>query len=286
MNKRSVIISALIAGLAVLVTNSFISSVIKNRIGDYEEQEIVVATKDIPQNTLITTVMIASQKVPKRFIQPTAARDIGAVDRKMAVIHIHAGEQILRSMVVPPEETNIAISRIPVGGYRAITMGVRDPQGVVAVGGLVQPGNFVDILLTLFYNTQITPEKNELFGAAKVLKGEVRMLFQNIRILAVGRDFGLTASALKRNIDEVRRDTQEVITNVTVALPPADVQKLVLAQTLGRLTLALRRHGDDEIVQIPIEDAITAFGVKMPIEQGPSPYYREYQGGNVVRTPF
>lgn len=285
MSRRSVIISAIAGAIAVLAAYSFINGVIQNKIGDYDDQDVVIAAKDIPQNSVITPDMVALQKVPKKFIQPRAVRELGVLEKKMAVVHILPGQQILYSMIVPPEDTNIAINRIPVGGYRAVTIGVRDPQGVVAVGGLVQPGNFVDILLTLFYNTQVTPEKNELFGAAKVLKGEVRTLFQNVRILAVGRDFGLSSSEVKRIIDEARRE-QETLSNVTVAMTPRDVQKLVLAQTLGRLTLSLRRHGDDEIVELPIEDAISAFNVKIPIEQGPAPYYREYQGGNVIRTPF
>ena len=72
--------------------------------------------------------------------------------------------------------------------------------------------------------------------------------------------------------------------NITIALKPADVQKLVLAQHTGRLTIALRRFNDTEVVDLDYLDPFRAFQIKLPVVQGPPPAYREIRGGQIVSS--
>jgi hypothetical protein len=50
-------------------------------------------------------------------------------------------------------------------------------------------------------------------------------------------------------------DTEDAVSVVTLALTPEDVQKFVMADALGEVTLVLRKYGEDSIA--PLEDIRT-----------------------------
>jgi len=147
---------------------------------------------------------------------------------------------------------------------------------------------FIDILATLFVSTK---EIEKGMGAADILnaqqtglKAETRTIFQNVRILAVGRDARLRTAQVSRQGDIQDEFSDK---NVTVAMKPEEVQKIVLAQALGRITLSLRPFGDANVLAMDYIDAFRAFGIKLPIVSGPPPAYREIRGGQVINAvPF
>jgi Flp pilus assembly protein CpaB len=224
--------------------------------------------------------MFIEADYPAAFIPPKAAQSPSEVIGQVAIATIFESEPILTSKLVPFDESSLD-RRIP-EGYRAVTIGIRDDQDVVGVGGLLRPGHFVDILVTLFVNTKEL-EKGQRFGEDLPLRAEVRTVFQNIQILAVGRDLKLQTANVNRTTQGEEELTNK---NITVALKPADVQRLVLAQTTGRITLALRRFNDPEVAALEYLDPYKAFGIKLPIVAGPAPAYREIRGGQVFAQPY
>lgn len=288
-NRRAVIWSISAAVVAALCFWMYLKMAVEKEIGDLKDKEFIIRAKvDIPPNTRIDESMVDVIEYPIRYLPPKVATKGSEVLGQVAIATIFAGEPILTSKIIPFDESSLD-RRIP-EGYRAITIGIRDDQDVVGVGGMLRPGQFVDILLTLFINTKEI-EKGGGAAAAAVaalaeqanLKAEVRTIFQNIRILAVGRDARLQTANVNRP-----QPIEEELTNknVTVALKPEDVQRLVLAQSTGRITLSLRRFNDTEVAQMEYLDPFRAFGIKLPIVAGPPPAYREIRGGQVFAQPF
>jgi Flp pilus assembly protein CpaB len=144
---------------------------------------------------------------------------------------VFEGEPILTSKIIPFDEGSLD-RRIP-DGYRAVTIGIRDDQDVVGVGGHLRPGHFIDILVTLFVNTREIekgPSAAMLGADASNMRAEVRTVFQNVKILAVGRDARLQTANVNRPTTAEEELTNK---NITVALKPDEVQRLVLAQQWG-----------------------------------------------------
>ncbi len=284
-NRRAVLFSVAAAGIAMLSFFYYLHLAVNREIGDLKRRVVVIKARvDIQANTRITEDMLLQAEYPESFLPPKAAFSMDEVINQVALATIFEGEPILTSKLVPFDESSID-RRIP-DGYRAITVGIRDDQDVVGVGGLLRPGHFVDILVTLFINTrEIEKGSMAALGAdqAANLKAETRTVFQNIKILAVGRDARIAPAQVNRP-----QPMEEELTNknVTVALRPDDVQKLVLAQSVGRLTLSLRKFNDADIAQLDYLDAFKAFGVKLPVVMGPPPAYREIRGGQVFSQPF
>lgn len=286
-NKRAILISISAAVIAVLFYFLSIRQAVDNRVGDLDQKiQVLVATRDIPPNTRIDPSMVTSMAFPQAYKPPQVAENIQEILGQSTIATIFANEPILKSKLVPFDETSLD-RRIP-EGLRAVTVGIRDSQDVIGVGGLLRPGHFVDILVTHFIATEEIEKAGSLGPVASILnqsssklKAEVRTVFQNIRILAVGQDTRIQTASVNRS-----GGPQENLTNknITIALKPADVQKLVLAQHTGRLTIALRRFNDTEVVDLDYLDPFRAFQIKLPVVQGPPPAYREIRGGQIVSS--
>lgn len=103
---------------------------------------------------------------------------------------------------------------------RALSVPVDDVTGI---SGLVTPGDRVDVMMTR--------QPDEAMPHAELLA-------QNIRVLAVGTDMNIA------------RDKPAPIKSATLELTPAQTQKIALALTAGRLSLALRQFSDTGRIQL------------------------------------
>ncbi len=127
-------------------------------------------------------------------------------------------------VVLRPMEVNEPILKSKVSGFggRAILSSVIDEKmrattirvnDVLGVAGFVLPGDHVDVLLT-----------REISKTNPITD----ILFQNVKVLGIDQDAN----------DE--REQPGVVRAVTLEVTPEQAQKLVLAQQVGTLSLALR----------------------------------------------
>ena len=138
---------------------------------------------------------------------------------------LEQGEPLFASKLTGPGE-RAAVSRLISDGNRAVTLRVNDVAGV---GGLVLPGDRVDVVLTT---------------------GEVaEVILQDVRILSIDQ-----------MADE--KSTEPMVAHTaTVEVSPEAAQKLVLAQSVGSLSLVLRRAGEvraEAFRPISVADLTTA----------------------------
>ncbi len=132
-------------------------------------------------------------------------------ERRVALRAIEINEPVLKNKV-SGFGGRASLSTILAPEMRASTIRVNDINGVA---GFVLPGDHVDIMLTRAGGG----------GDADLLTD---ILLQNVKVLAIDQD---------ANED---RAQPAVVKAVTVEVTPVQAQKLVLAQRLGQLSLALR----------------------------------------------
>ena len=109
-------------------------------------------------------------------------------------------------------------------GKRALTILI-DPLS--AVGGLINPGDFVDIIAKLK-----VPDLND---PKKKTREVTTVLFQSVQVLAIGTNFIAGGQALDYTTQQSSRTLF-----VTLALDPEESGLITFAQTNGKLQLALR----------------------------------------------
>lgn len=106
-------------------------------------------------------------------------------------------------------------------GTQAMSLIISD---VTAVGGFVQPGDFVDVLLYLRSSGE------------QIRNSQARVLIRDVRVLAYARQLINGEQVPDQNTDSrARRERTAVL-----AVPQAETTRVMLGASLGELRLALR----------------------------------------------
>lgn len=282
MRNKGRLVAAIAAGLAAVALSwLYLSSREASLLSQSEPQTVVVATADIAGNSVIEPGMFEARSVPSAFAQPRAVARPEDVQGRVAVVPIPAGTQILAAMLGDESEGALAYE-VP-SGMRAVAIGAAD---VLGVGGLVRPGNRVDILGTFEFGRPTGVSQAGVITYSDE-RTETRLLMQDVRVLAVDQEYR-RRGAVRRPVPKPEEVEGEVLTpvqeerdirNVTLLVSLRQAQELVLAQEIGQLTLTLRSNLDaGRVENLPNMDPLTLLGVQTPIKKRATPAWRELRG--------
>jgi pilus assembly protein CpaB len=159
-----------------------------------------------------------------------------------------------------------------------VTIAVSDVTGVA---GMIRPGNFVDIVGIFQYGRPIGEQNGRVQYADQ--RTEVYTMMQNVLVIAVGQEHesGRPAPKTAEQLGTEQEGAAQPakVNNVTVLVPPQQVQELVLAQQVGELTLALRSDLDvGESTDLPRLDPMGLLKVQIPVKPRDVPIWREIRG--------
>lgn len=220
---------------------------------------VVVASQNISAGTEITQDMLKTIEVPEALLIAGAYTDATALVGQKARVAILSGEQIPASKFGAQGDED-GLSYVVPKGMRAIAVQVGD---LTAVGGLLLPGNRVDILGA--FRIEKSPGLAEDEDIMRI-----QTILQSVEVLAVAQEaqepvpVGAVDGGVTKDLptsgqlpDDV--DEQPGASTVTLALDPQQAQALVSAQEIAeRVWLALRPFGDDQVVDVPAYDVIVA----------------------------
>ena len=146
----------------------------------------------------------------------TISQIVGAVVRR----RLDQGTTIPRDAVVKPGDSGF-LAAVLQPGMQAITIGVTAVSGA---GGLIYPGDRVDVILTQTFPQSAAPGPSDQhrFGAEPVV--------QNVRVLAIDQQLQTNASPTVGKLAQT----------VTVEVSPQQAEGVVLASKLGDLSLSIR----------------------------------------------
>jgi pilus assembly protein CpaB len=205
-----------------------------------ELQDAVVATADLAvgarvQDSDVRIVRFPADSVPQGVFHRTKS-----VIGRGVVLPIAQGEFVLPLKLAGENSGSGLVSTIP-QGMRAVSVRVSD---ISSVGGFVQPGTRVDVLMTGNPGGSAEPQ------TITVLK--------NVAVLANGMN-------MDRSI--VRGESQQNAPIITLAVSPDDAQRLALATAQGRIQLALRNPmdtGQGEVAAIGMHSLYQNTGIPLP----------------------
>lgn len=217
-----------------------------------EENATIKRSQDALYNQ-VRQELSAFQSQPKAPIQPAQAQEI----RRQSL-----------ALKTPP-------------GKRAITVNITT---LAAVGGLINPGDFVDVLVHLALPEGGAPATGK--GAEKTTKTTVT-LFQNIQVLAVGANV--------ENPADFEGQQKTTTLTITFAVDPQQAEIMAFAESYGKLQLVLRSPGEKTAYKLPSGNwetfteylkATQGVAIEPPvvlkkpeIKQEPAPEIRVYRGG-------
>lgn len=277
-NAKALLISLVVSMLAVLLLFSYINSKEKALLEMATPIQVVVANRDIPEGSRIDADMVVFSKIPQKYVQPGAINDIQQIVNRNINVPALKGTQMLESMFISSEAESIA-AKIP-ANKRAFSIFMTD---VTAVGELIQPGDMVDLLLTVEVGS---------FQEGRGVSEEIitKTVLENILVLAVNQT---SAKRRRASVGDINQNAagsvfknkaetspkKEPIKTLTVALNPHEVQKLNLAQEIGTLSAALRSSFDEgKQENLPALSAQDFLGIKKTVIPRANPAWVEIRG--------
>ena len=242
-NKKQIAIVLLAVGLglvAAIATGKYIESSVNQKAQAYKKAfekdfekkamvpllgEISKLQKDLKKMKVSQATMMKKQQQQAKQIAKGPKQVPNPYDPKRIV------DSTVFSVITPP-------------GKRAVTIMIAT---LSAVGGLINPGDFVDIIAQL--NIPVRYGENEKENVTSVL-------FQNLQVLAVGTNFKPVGNALVYQAQQKSRSL-----NVTLALTPEEAGLLTFAQSNGKLNLSLRSPNEKgkKVLQVASWDTLSEY---------------------------
>jgi len=183
--------------------------------------DVVVALTMLAQGKPIAVEDLAIMTITTDFLPDHAVTDPEAVVGRVARTRILPYETI-RTERLAEATTGGGLNAIIPKGMRAVSINVSEGS---AVAGFLSPGNYVDVLVT------IQPHEGEPTTVT---------VLQAIYVLGVNARYG--------DMDLSEQDDMNFAPSVTLAITPAQAEKLTHASVEGVITLTLRNDIDVTLV--------------------------------------
>ena len=164
----------------------------------------------------------------KRLAKASLGRLAPAGDTSKPLSQRQIVDSTVFSVITPP-------------GKRAVTININT---LAAVGGLINPGDFVDVIAQLRMPSDEGPEE------------VTTVLFQNIQVLAIGTNFKPIGNALTY---QAQQQARTLI--VTLALSPEEAGLMMFAKSNGRINLSLRSPEErgKQVLQVASWDTLAEY---------------------------
>jgi pilus assembly protein CpaB len=179
---------------------------------------VTVAGSDLFWGTKLTPEVIKLVSFPSGNLPDGHFSTVESLQGRVLVSNVTANEPILESKLAPRDVTTGGVAAVTRMEKRAMAVRVDD---VVGVAGFINPGNRVDVMVTLHESPPVT-----------------KTVLENVLVLATGPD-------VERKGKEDQASPVKVI---TLEVTPEEGEKLALAASEGKILLALRNHLNTEPV--------------------------------------
>jgi pilus assembly protein CpaB len=238
--RRRLILVLVIASVIGLLASTLVYRVLKQvAAGPQQETEmVIVAAVNMSMAETVTSQHVKLVPWPSNSVPSGAIRKMADAEGRVVRSSIVAGEPLIDGKLAPQLAGRGGLMPMLVPeGQRGVTIKVDD---AIRESGFVLPNSRVDVLVSM------AKEKSSQDRISKVI-------LQDVTVLAAGQTV------------ELRDNKPVTFTTVTLALQPAQAERLALAQTEGKLTLAMRNLRDNQIVQTKGATAATLLSDAAPV---------------------
>jgi Flp pilus assembly protein CpaB len=206
--------------------------------------------------------MVRVKNVSTDAVVPQALTTTETVVGSVARFPITTDEQILESRlaggIAVPEGDKIPLTYIVPEGMRAVAVNTKQ---VINAGGLVLPGDYIDIIFVAQVKTDLPPPLD--------LSHISQTILQNLEVLAVEQTVeevvpeatgdGTGDGAVAERVAVDRPDPDPEAITVTLAVTPEQAEVLAMADVIAKasdnddtdIRLSLRRFGDQTQASVP-----------------------------------
>jgi Flp pilus assembly protein CpaB len=272
LNRRFLLVAILLAGLSAALVYARIAATDESGGGDGSasvgDQPVVVARVPIKQRTTITADMLEVKNVAASGMTAGALTDVERVVGLVTKYPIEVNQQLTAAAVVDTSRpvADAALNLVVPTGMRAVSI---NASQVKTSGGLILPGDFVDIIWTCCQGQEVI---------AKTILSNVQVAAVAQTIVSSGPVAGVepgTSTEAAPVAADQAPPVPDAVT-ITLLLTPVQAQQVVLAEGNGSLRAGLRGIGDlattDAGVSILIDVLPESDVARLPASMRPDIY--------------
>lgn len=203
---------------------------------------VVVVRDEVTAGTRLQDGALEVRQLPKRDVLPGAITALDQARGRVTRYPLVAGQQVISaSLVAGSAGTDKGLAFSVPEGMRAVSVPMSEVSGA---GGLIVPGDRVDVLVATSYERLFAPGSVVNENERKV--PTVVTLLQDVLVLAVAQQFTPTVDDGRdpRTLRTEDSEPQPAARSVTLAVSPANAQVLFMAAGEGKVGLAVRGFGD------------------------------------------
>lgn len=180
---------------------------------------LLVAKNDLAAGDVLSVDSVAVRQIPRDYAHSNAITpdDFERIEGQSVERALKSGDTLLWSLMQTRKAPTFS-SRIEVG-RRAITVQVDE---INSISGLLEPGDAIDLMLTLEHNG-----KKTTFA-----------LLQNVAVMATGQ----------RVADDPKSGERRQYSTVTLDTTREQAQSLIIAREAGKITALLRNPKDSQVL--------------------------------------
>lgn len=195
------------------------------------EKTLVVAAQNIPAYTELSPALLRIASWPKDAVPQNgfASIDVLLKSKQISIVPIAVGEPILLSKLAN-EPGSVGLGLQIADHVRAFVVEVDVP---IARAHLLYPGAYVDVVATL---------KDQRLGEVTT-----RIVLQNLEVFSAGQPQTEVIQSTGMQTEEQSDTTRRRV--VTLLATPAEVETLAFISREGKIDLALRGVGDQNLVE-------------------------------------
>ncbi len=224
--QKLILVSLFLAALAAISIFVYLRAQ-KEPIEEIPMIKVLVAADVILPRTLIQNSMIKEIEVVDSPIFENYIGEYSNIEGKYARETIQKNEGFHIDKLMDENKTELSL-RVRTN-HRAISISV---SGSTGVSYLIKPGDFVDIIV--YFSEKTEDSEIVRYDSAKAV-------LQNVEVLALDKLL---------NRDDQNSNSENIPSQylVTLSVPAVDAEKVVLADNVGNVTLALRPLKDDSTI--------------------------------------
>ena len=202
------------------------------RVRHRQMARIICAAKALPAMTIIDASCVVAKTVRKDEAPPDTFSDSSHVIGKVLVVPMVQGEAFTKHHLAS-EDSGRQLASALADGMRAVTIHLADDH---SLGGILYPGNIVDVLATFEVPSHRGSEKDMVAA----------VLAEKVQVLAIEEE---TVAASPRSASGMPPAQRRGPRMVTLMVNVDTAQTLRLAESCGRLLLILRNPGDSAPIE-------------------------------------
>ena len=244
VNRRFLFLALILAALSAVLVYAAVSRSDGggSAAGDVR---VVVAKEPIAAGTTLTGDMLTTRALPSDAVGAGSLSSSDAAVGQLTLQFIAEGEPVLSSKLVGSDvRAGAGVSYKVPEGARGMAITVNE---VIGVGGLVLPGDHVDIFW-------LPDEPLTDSEGAMLVAENVEVLAVQTTLVDIASTGAQTGDNPADDNDRVRSTDAELIPDaatMTFLLTPAQAARIFCAESSGSIRLAVRQFGDDSSSGLP-----------------------------------